>query len=79
MASINKQRKQQEEALREAQKVLSFEAQVKSINGSFLDRVDNYLSETLLECDEPNSQNPQFVAEFSKDIMSHYLATESMN
>jgi G2/mitotic-specific cyclin-B, other len=44
-----------------------------------LERVDAYLRETILKCDEANVKNPQHVAEFSKDIMEHFLATEGMN
>jgi len=42
-------------------------------------RVNNYLDETILPCDLETATNPQHVAEFSKDIMTHYLGTESFN
>jgi hypothetical protein len=37
------------------------------------------MRKTILECDIPNVGNPQHVAEFTKDILVHYLKTEKMN
>lgn len=38
-----------------------------------------HINEVIEPCDYSNAQNPQCVAEFTKDIMQHYLASESEN
>jgi|SaaInl33SG_5_DNA_1037386.scaffolds.fasta_scaffold11251_2 hypothetical protein len=38
-----------------------------------------HLHQTVDECDKDNAKNPQYVAEFTTDIMKHFMATEMMN
>ena len=33
----------------------------------------------MLDCDRPNINNPQFVGEYAKNILRHYLETETSN
>ena len=38
-----------------------------------------HLHQTVDECDKDNAKNPQYVAEFTTDIMKHFMATEMHN
>jgi hypothetical protein len=52
---------------------------IERVNLEFKKRVQNHLNRTIQSFDEKRQENPQFVAEYTKEILQHYLAQERVN
>ena len=63
----------------ERKKTERFDKKLQSVNEDFQRRCKMHLQNTVDECDTENAPNPQYVAEFTTDIMKHFMATEMMN
>ena len=56
-----------------------FTEQMRSINNKFLQRVQHHLVKTIEDCDVQQASDPQHVAEFTSDILNHFMKTEGQN
>lgn len=55
------------------------EMKLKAVNQEFKKRVGSHMKSCVLECDRGKAMDPQEVAEFTRDILRHYFATEIYN
>jgi hypothetical protein len=68
---INKTKKVDEKVI--------FEGEVRKINDVFQNRVRRHMNKTVQTCDQKDKLDTQCIVEYQKDIMSHYLKTETDN
>jgi hypothetical protein len=63
----------------ERKKAERFEDKLKLVNEDFKYRCRQHVQNAVEECDRQDADNVQFVAEFTKDIMKHFINTEMNN
>jgi hypothetical protein len=74
-----KRNKEELEKAKQDEKRKRFDKKMQQVNDDFQKRCLRHLNDTVDECDYEEAYNPQYVAEFTKDIMKHFMATEMMN
>ena len=58
---------------------MEYENKMKQINLKFQQRCKKLIANNLEECDAANAKDPQYVVEFTRYIMHHYLRVEINN